>query len=283
MPSRFANAVTRSSSAWSKVSPYPPPDRRLDRDHRHRAGHAAARRPRDDLLHLVEAEPRAPRRERHQGDAAQRLHAVAGVVEEVALGLHDGAAGAAGERAHRQVVGERPGRQEDGALLAEHPGEVLLERRDGAAVGVAVALDPPVAGQLRPERRRLRRSQPEAVAGHPDGPGFGDAARRGARRPLGFRLHRRVEAHRQCGDRRSEDRPGPERAEREEAPSIETGGSHRESPPGVAPGVSSMCGPRPATPGCAASRSRAPRCAGRARRPAGPGSSARRRPSARCR
>ena len=67
-----------------------PAHRGLDGDDGHRPRHAAARRAVDDALHFLESERGAARRQRHDGDAAQRLHAVARVVVEVALGLQDG-------------------------------------------------------------------------------------------------------------------------------------------------------------------------------------------------
>ena len=66
------------------------------------------------------------------------LRAVAFVEVEVAVLLDEDAAHSAGQRAHRQVIGERPGRHEDRALLAEQARAPIFQFLDDAAERVRV-------------------------------------------------------------------------------------------------------------------------------------------------
>ena len=142
-------------------------DRGLDRDHRHLSRHTPAGGAADDLLHLLEREGRPARRQRHQGDRAQGLDAVARVVEQVALGLDDGSPRPAGERAHGEMVGQRTGRHEDGPLLPEQRRGQLLQFLDRPTVRVGVPVDPSVVGQPGQQPCLVGRRQSEPVPGHP--------------------------------------------------------------------------------------------------------------------
>ena len=86
----------------------------------------------------------------------------------MALGLQDGPPPAAGQRPHREVVGEGAGGHEHRALLAEQRREPLLELAHDAAVRVAVAGDAPFLGEPAEDPAVVERRQAQAVAGHSD-------------------------------------------------------------------------------------------------------------------
>ena len=117
----------------------------LDRDDRHARNHATCFRLIDHALHIIGTERRAARRQRDERQRAERLRAVAFVLIEMALLLDDDAARSAGERSHCQVIGERAGGHEDGALLSKHARALVLELVDDAAERIGV----------RSEARRL--------------------------------------------------------------------------------------------------------------------------------
>ena len=82
-----------------------------------------------------------------------------------------------------QVIGEGPGGQKDGPLLAEFFSHPLLELRDHAAVGVVVLLHVAARCDLCQDARILPSIEVEAVAVEKDGAcGFELASRRGDRR-----------------------------------------------------------------------------------------------------
>ena len=159
--------------------------RRFNRDHRDARGHAPGARLVEEPLDLVGRERRAARRQRHQRDVAQRLHAVAAVLIDVAVGLHDGAARTARECADRQLIGKRAGRHEHRALLAEDARELRLQLLHHAAEDVRVGRDPLFFGQTCEQGAILGRRQPDAVPAQAD-----DAIRRVLPRALARALTR---------------------------------------------------------------------------------------------
>ena len=168
MPSRRASATIFCSSPGSKRSPCLRRTGVSIADHRDARHDARALRLIEHVLHIVGRERRAAGRERHQRQVAERLRAVAFVLIEVALFLDDHAARPAGERAHRHVIGERAGRHEDRALLAEHARELRLpapRRRRRANRSRAHRL---LVEQAREQARVLRGREAEAVAAQPN-------------------------------------------------------------------------------------------------------------------
>ena len=181
MPSRLASATIFVSSAGIEALALLPAHRRLDRDHRHARDDARAFGLIEHVLDVVGGERRAARRQRHQRQVAQRLRAVAFVLIEVALLLHDHAARPAGQRPHRHVVGERAGRHEDRPLLAEHARALRFQLLDDAAERVGVG-DDLLVEQADQQRGVLRRRQPDTVAAQADGAIVWRRGRRGQRR-----------------------------------------------------------------------------------------------------
>src|SRR6266481_1843448 len=93
--------------------------RRLDRDHPDRGRYATLLGALDLSRHFRQTEARTTGRKRDQGQTAQLLRAVAGVIVDMALPLHQYPAAAARQDAQCQVVGQCPAGQEEGRLLAE--------------------------------------------------------------------------------------------------------------------------------------------------------------------
>jgi hypothetical protein len=95
-------------------------------------------------------------------EAAECLAAIAAVVEQVALLLHQHAALVAGQEADGEVIGERAGGEPDGGFLAEGVGHGLFELGDHPANGVFVGFDG--GGEFLEERGVLRWGVVDAVA-----------------------------------------------------------------------------------------------------------------------
>jgi hypothetical protein len=88
----------------------------------------------DGLGHLVQTDGRLPSPERDQVQSAQELGAIALVSIEMAFFLDEDAAMFPRERAHRKVVGQGSGRQEQRTLFPKQSGKELFQFLDRAAV-----------------------------------------------------------------------------------------------------------------------------------------------------
>ncbi len=104
-----------------------PAHRGFYRDRADRGRHASFRKAGDLVLDLGEGKGRALRSERDQGQTAQLLRAVTGIVVDVAFALHEHTAAARREKTQREMVGERTARQKQRHLLAEQRRHPLLE------------------------------------------------------------------------------------------------------------------------------------------------------------
>ena len=91
---------------------------------------------------LVESEVCSSCGKGHHVDPAQLLHAVSGIVIEVALLLDDCARAATAKQPDRQVIGECTARHEDRVFLAQQTGNPLFQLAHHAAIRVIVSLDP---------------------------------------------------------------------------------------------------------------------------------------------
>jgi hypothetical protein len=114
--------------------------------------------------------------------------------------LHDDAASVAGQRAQRQVVGQRARRHEDRPLLAEQGGPVLLEPLDFAAEQVVVLGNLGLPAQFVEQRGIGARRDGNAVAAKPHAAvavrwqSRGHAGKRGQQGGSGGRADRSDEA-----------------------------------------------------------------------------------------
>ena len=152
MPRSRASAATPAQLRPVEHLARQPAHRALDGDRPDIGGHPAAGGTRQHRLDVGPGEGRGPGRERQQRESRQRLAGVAGVVVDVAGLRDDHPPPGAGQRAQRQLVGERSRGHEDGGLLAEQRRPLLLEpldlrRREGTSP---------------PRPRRARPALPEA-------------------------------------------------------------------------------------------------------------------------
>src|SRR5204863_2860463 len=131
--------------------------------------HAAASAPRERGIRLGPVERGALAAERHERQGRELLRAVAGVVVEMALRLHQHAALVARQRAYREMVGERAARQEYRGLLAEQPRELGLQPLDRAAARILVAGRFRACDQVLQFRRPFAWRERYAVIGEVDG------------------------------------------------------------------------------------------------------------------
>ena len=97
------------------------------------------------------------------------LGAVAGVVVDMALGLHDDTPLRCRQLAQRDVVRQRAGGHEDGALGAEPAGKGALHVRDDTAVGIAVGVQGLGNGELVQEVGVFQGAEMGAVVDEIDG------------------------------------------------------------------------------------------------------------------
>jgi len=74
-------------------------------------------------------------------EAAERLAAIAAIVEQVALLLHHHASLLAGEKTDGKMVGERAGGDPYGGLLTEGGGDGLFELADHSSTRIIIGLD----------------------------------------------------------------------------------------------------------------------------------------------
>jgi hypothetical protein len=121
------------------------------------AGCAAAR----FALDVVNREGSLAGGEREKMEAAECLAAIAAVVEQVGLFLHQHAALFAGKEADGEVIGESAGGEPDGGFLAEGLRHGLFELGDHPANGVFVGFDG--GGEFLEERGILRWGVMDAV------------------------------------------------------------------------------------------------------------------------
>ena len=95
------------------------------------------------VLHLFQRKADPPRRQRKEIQTAQLLRAVAGIVVDVAFGLHDDTALLSRQLPQGDVVRQRAGRHEHGALRAQPAGKSALQFLNDAAIGICVGLQRP--------------------------------------------------------------------------------------------------------------------------------------------
>ena len=84
----------------------------------------------------------------------------------MALMLHDHTAVIAGERTHRQVIRECPGRHENRRLLPEQLGAGRLKLRHDAILRVVVLNRPAIGGDDGQQRRVVLRREGQTVVRH---------------------------------------------------------------------------------------------------------------------
>jgi len=128
-------------------------------NHGHARDHSSPARLVEHPLQIVDRECRPARRQRHERDVAERLHAVARVHVQVAFRLHDRSARTAGQRANRQLVGERAGRHEHCPLLAQDARELGLQLVHDATEDVVVGRDATLLDEARQETAVLPRRE----------------------------------------------------------------------------------------------------------------------------
>ena len=122
--------------------------RRLDRDRADRDRDPRLGGPGDLGGRLVEREAGATRRERHEVEPAQLLCAVALVVVEVALVLHQHAPAGACQKPQGQMIGECAARHEHRRLFAEKCRDAALQFGDDPFARVIVLGDAAGFGNL---------------------------------------------------------------------------------------------------------------------------------------
>jgi len=96
---------------------------------------------------------RTSRCERDQCQPAQFLHAIAAIVVDVALALHQHPVAARREKPQGKVIGERPAGQKDGRLLAENGSDPPLELGDYSCPREFIGGDPALFGQSKQQMR----------------------------------------------------------------------------------------------------------------------------------
>src|ERR1700751_485110 len=131
----------------------------FDRNHSDRGRHATFLGAGDLRLDLSEGERSALGRKGNQGQPAELLRAIARVVVNVALALHEDATAAPRQKTKREVVGERPARHEYGHFLAEDRGHALFERCDSAIPRELISGDPAIRRKAGQQLRILRWGQ----------------------------------------------------------------------------------------------------------------------------
>ena len=140
-----------------------PSHRGFYRDRTDRGRDAGFRKAGDLGLDLGEGKGRALRSERDQGQTAQLLRAVTGIVVDMAFALHEHAAAARREKTQRQMVGERSARQKQRHLLAEQRRHPLLELGDDPLPREFVGGDAAFFGQPDQQPGIFGRRQGQAV------------------------------------------------------------------------------------------------------------------------
>ena len=149
-----------------------PAYRGFDRDHSDRCRHATLLSASDLRCDFGEGEGCSLGRKGNQGQPAQLMRAVARVVVNVALALHEDATAAARQKTKREIVGERPARYEHRHFLAEHRGHALFERCDNATPRELVSGDPAIRREAGQQLRILRRGQRQPVRTEVNSPIF---------------------------------------------------------------------------------------------------------------
>ena len=157
MPRARANSLILRISSKLKTSPDARRTGRFDGDRSDRGTHAPGFEAPDLEIHLLQGKRRLPGSERGQGETTELLCAIAGIVVKVALLLDQHPTTTAGEHAHRQMVGERAGRQIHGHLLAQELCHLKLQQSDHAIAGIVIDFDSGMFGQAGPTAVRSRR------------------------------------------------------------------------------------------------------------------------------
>src|SRR6516162_11102204 len=142
--------------------------RGFDRNRPNGRRDAALAGTRDLGCSLGQVKRRSLERERDQYQSAQLLHAIAGVVVDVALPLHQYSAAVPRKEAERQMVGERPAGQEDSGFFPEHRRYPLFKLRDDAIPRELVGDDPATPRESRQQTSIFDRRQRQTIRSEVD-------------------------------------------------------------------------------------------------------------------